>query len=300
MEFDNLKEASKDLSDVEFKEKYYQFDNAGKSFLNKGSKEGRSIILQRAALYNTNNVKAMFDLSAGIGFIAKNMVSKYPDLKNYAFFRDMGFDFNEQLKKMNIYFPQIKDVQLASVYRENIAQLKNHPSPEVSEFIGKITHIAIMQTGMNRSSKYDISKITDQNLFSDVIQAEIGLPYINDVLDQLAKQFENKESRKDGQIIDQFKELYKKAIAGNGMRIKVRGTDYVVDKLDFSKEKGLKKSDIAYSNITIVPLDKTIETDKQELLISYFYNNPNESPVDFAKSIKDMPWVIRNKKIMLC
>ena len=298
LEFDNLKEASKDLSDVEFKEKYYQFDNAGKSFLNKGSKEGRSIILQRAALYNTNNVKAMFDLSAGIGFIAKNMVSKYPDLKNYAFFRDMGFDFNEQLKKMNIYFPQIKDVQLASVYRENIAQLKNHPSPEVSEFIGKITHIAIMQTGMNRSSKYDISKITDQNLFSDVIQAEIGLPYINDVLDQLAKQFENKESRKDGQIIDQFKELYKKAIAGNGMRIKVRGTDYVVDKLDFSKEKGLKKSDIAYSNITIVPLDKTIETDKQELLISYFYNNPNESPVDFAKSIKDMPWVIRNKKII--
>ena len=33
-------------------------------------------------------------------------------------------------------------------------------------------------------------------------------------------------------------------------------------------------------------------------MISYFYNNPNESPVDFAKSIKDMPWVIRNKKII--
>jgi predicted NAD-dependent protein-ADP-ribosyltransferase YbiA (DUF1768 family) len=298
LEYDNLKESSKDLNDNEFQEKFYQFDNPRYSFFQRGSAAGRQIILQRAALYNTNNVKAMFDLSTGVGFIIKNMIAKHDDLSNFALLRDINFDFNESIKKMNIFFPQIKDVQLASVYRENIAELKNHPAREVRELINKLSHIAIMQNGMNRSSKYDFAKIIDQSLFSDVIQSEIGLPYINDVLNELAKEFENRETRANGQIIDQFKEIYKNAIAGNGMRIKVRGADYTVDKLDFSKVKTLKKSDIAYSNVTILPLDKKIKADQNELLVSYFYDNSNESPSEFAESIKEIQWVIRNKKII--
>jgi hypothetical protein len=191
LEYNNLKQASDLLSDDEFKEKFYQFDNPNNSFLDKGSAVGRSIILQRAALYNTNNVDAMFDLSAGIGNILRNFTAKYPGLKTeFAFFRDVQYDFNDSLKKMNIYFPQIKDAQMAMVYRENVEKLKNYPEKEVAEFFGKLSHLSIMQSGMNRKSKYDFSKITDQNLFSQIIQSEIGLPYINDVLQELETSFD--------------------------------------------------------------------------------------------------------------
>jgi hypothetical protein len=298
LEYNNLKNVSKDLTDNEFKEAYYQFDNPANSFLNNGSAQGRNIILQRAALYHSNNIDAMFDLSVGVGFVIKNMIAKYPDLQDYAVIRDMGFDFNEEIKKMNIFFPQIKDPQLASIYREDVDALKNHPEREVAELFGKLTHIGIMQFGMNRSSKYDFSKITEQGLFSQVIESEIGLTYINDALDTLSKQFEDREQRKDGQIIDQFKNIYLDKIKGNGMRIKVRGTNYNVNKLKFSYSKSKKETAIAYSNVVIIPLDKALTPDQNILEVSYFYDNPGVSPIQFAESIKDMQWVIRNKKLL--
>jgi hypothetical protein len=298
LEYNNLKDVSKDLTDNEFKEAYYQFDNPANSFLNNGSAQGRNIILQRAALYHSNNIDAMFDLSVGVGFVIKNMIAKYPDLQDYAVIRDMGFDFNEEIKKMNIFFPQIKDPQLASIYREDVGALKNHPEREVAELFGKFTHIGIMQFGMNRSSKYDFSKITEQGLFSQVIESEIGLTYINDALDTLSKQFEDREQRKDGQIIDQFKNIYLDKIKGNGMRIKVRGTNYNVNKLKFSYSKSKKETAIAYSNVVIIPLDKALTPEQNILEVSYFYDNHNVSPIQFAESIKDMQWVIRNKKLL--
>ena len=299
LEYNNLKQASDLLSDDEFKEKFYQFDNPNNSFLDKGSAVGRSIILQRAALYNTNNVDAMFDLSAGIGNILRNFTAKYPGLKTeFAFFRDVQYDFNDSLKKMNIYFPQIKDAQMAMVYRENVEKLKNYPEKEVAEFFGKLSHLSIMQSGMNRKSKYDFSKITDQNLFSQIIQSEIGLPYINDVLQELETSFENREGRKDGQIVDQFKEMFTEKLKNNGIINKVRGTNYLVKELRFSKEKALRETATAQNKIIILPLNKALTTGQELLQTAFFYNNPNVSPVEFANSIKNMNWVIRNEKII--
>ena len=195
LEYINLKNVSSELTDAQFKDKYYLFDNAGKSFLDKGSVTGRNIILQRAALYHTNNPKAMFDLSTGVGFILRNMMAKNPELSNYAFFRDLGFDINENVKKQNIYFPQIKDPQIARVYRANINELKNHDQREIAEFFGKFTHIAIMQTGMTTGSKYAITKLGVQEQLGNVIVAEIGLKYINDVFAELDKSYANRETR---------------------------------------------------------------------------------------------------------
>ena len=298
LEYINLKNVSSELTDAQFKDKYYLFDNAGKSFLNKTG--GRNIILQRAALYHTNNPKAMFDLSAGIGFILRNMMAKNPELSNYAFFRDLGFDFNENLKKQNIYFPQIKDPQIARVYRANINELKNHPQREIAEFFGKFTHIAIMQTGLTTGSKYAITKLGVQEQLGNVIEAEIGLKYINDVFAELDKSYANRETRKeaDSQIIEQFKKLYKASIAGNGMRIKVRGYNYEVNKLNFSKVKELKETSFSYNPISIVPVDKTLTAGEVLLDVNYFYDDKTQTPLQIAEQIKDMPWSIRNEKII--
>ena len=300
LEYINLKNVSSELTDAQFKDKYYLFDNAGKSFLDKGSVTGRNIILQRAALYHTNNPKAMFDLSTGVGFILRNMMAKNPELSNYAFFRDLGFDINENVKKQNIYFPQIKDPQIARVYRANINELKNHDQREIAEFFGKFTHIAIMQTGMTTGSKYAITKLGVQEQLGNVIEAEIGLKYINDVFAELDKSYANRETRKeaDSQIIEQFKKLYKASIAGNGMRMKIRGHNYVVNKLNFSKVKELKETSFSYNPISIVPVDKVLTPGEVLLDVNYFYDDPTQGPLQIAEQIKDMPWSIRNEKII--
>ncbi len=299
LEYNNLKQASEVLSDDEFKEKFYQFDNPNNSFLDNGSAIGRSIILQRAALYNTNNVNAMFDLSVGIGNILRNFTAKYPGLKTeFALIRDIQYDFNEPLKKMNIYFPQIKDSQMAMVYRENAEKLKNYPEREIAEFFGKLSHLAIMQSGMNRKSKYDFSKITDQNLFSQVIQSEIGLVYINDVLQELEASFENREGRKDGQIVDQFKDMFTAKLKNNGLLNKVRGTNYLVNELRFSKVKKLAETNTSQNKINILPLNKTLTVGQELLQPAFFFNNPNMTAIEFADSIKNMNWVIRNEKLI--
>ena len=300
LEYNNLSEASKDLTDEEFKKKYEIFDVPKRSFMLQGSRQGRLIILSRAALYNTGNVPAMFDLSYGVGSIIQNLKSKYPELNNYALFRDIKYDFNDATKKNNIYLPEVKDPQMASVYRENVEQLKNSEHRDVSHFMHLLDHIAIMQSGVNRASKYSLLPIINQAFFEQMIKNQIGMPYIYQVLDELQKSFDQREKRDDidAQIIDQFKNLYELQTAGSGMRIKVRGANYVVDKLQFSKEIKNKESKARKSNVTILPLGKALVEGQKELLVDYFYSDPAKTPMEVADEIKDMEWVIPNKKIV--
>ena len=300
LEYNNLVEASKDLTDIQFKKKYEIFDTPKRTFFTQGSQQARLIILSRAALYNTGNIKAMFDISAGVASIVQNLKGKYPELENYSFFRDIKYDFNESTKKNNIYLPQVKDAQLAAIYRENLEELKNSPHYEVKDLVKRLNHIAIMQSGVNRASKYSMLPIINQAFFEQMIKNEIGMPYVYQVLDELQKSFEARESRDDidGQIIDQFKLLYQKQVAGAGMRIKVRGANYLVDELQFSKEIKNKESKVRKSNVTILPLGKEATSEQKELLVDYFYADPIKSPQEIAEDISDMKWVIPNKKII--
>jgi hypothetical protein len=189
---------------------------------------------------------------------------------------------------------------MASIYRENIKELKNSPHPDVKNFINRLNHLAIMQSGVNRASKYSMLPIIDQSYFEQAITNQIGLPYIYQVLDELQKSFDQRENRKeiDAQIIDQFKNLYQKMIAGTGMRIKVRGANYLVDKLKFSKDIVLKKSKVRASNITKIPLGKALTEEQRELKLEYFYNDESLTPLTFAESIQDMQWIIRDQKFI--
>jgi hypothetical protein len=300
LEYSNLSKVAETLTVDEFKEKFKVFDQPKRTFMNQGFEQGKLIILGRAALYNTGNVSAMFDISTGAASVVQNLKALYPELENYALFRDVKYDFNESAKKNNIYFPQVKDPQMASIYRENIQELKNSPHPEVKNFINKLNHLAIMQSGVNRASKYSMLPIIDQSYFEQAITNQIGLPYIYQVLDELQKSFDQRENRKeiDAQIIDQFKNLYQGMIVGTGMRMKVRGANYLVDKLKFSKDIKLKESKVRASNITKIPLAKAITAEQKELKLEYFYNDESMTPLAFAESIQNMEWVIRDQKFI--
>jgi hypothetical protein len=300
LEYNNLSEASKDLTDEEFKKKYEIFDTPKRTFFTQGSQQARLIILSRAALYNIGNIPAMFDISAGVASVVQNLKGKYPELENYSFFRDIKYDFNESTKKNNLYLPQIKDGQMAAIYRENIEQLKNSPHPEVRDFIKRLDHIAIMQSGVNRASKYSLLPIINQAFFEQMIKNQIGMPYVYQVIEELEKSLQSREKRADidAQIIDQFKLLYQKQVQGAGMRIKVRGANYLVDKLKFSKDITNKESKVRKSNVIIIPLGKALAKGQKELLVDYFYSDPSKSPIELADDIKDIEWVIPNKKIV--
>jgi len=238
IEMSNLQEVSKDMTKEEFLETFGIFDNTSNSYLDKGETTGKTMILTKAALYNTSNPEAMFNFGSGVANILKNIHSKYKtELDNYAFFRDIKYDYNEPLKKMNMYLSQIQDAQMAQVYRENIANLKNSPHPEVKEFFGKFDHIAIMQTGLSVKSKYALTKLTDQTKLEKIIDQSIGIKYINGVLDDVNTLIKNNVSREeiDGQIIDQFAQLFNDALSKKAQ--KVRGHNYTINNLQFSKAK---------------------------------------------------------------
>lgn len=300
LEYNNLSKISENLTQDQFQEKFKLFDQPKRSFLKQGFVQGKLVILGRAALYNAGNANSMFDISTGAASIVQNLKSFYPELEKYAFFRDVKYDYNESVKKNNIYFPQVKDPQMASIYRENIKELKNSPHPEVKNFMHRLNHLAIMQSGVNRASKYSMLPIIDQSYFEQSITNQIGLPYIYQVLDELQKSFDQREDRKniDAQIIDQFKNLYQGKIAGTGMRMKVRGTNYLVNKLKFSKDITLKESKVRASNITKIALGKALTTEQKELRLEYFYNDDSLTPLAFAESIQDMQWVIRDQKFI--
>jgi ribosomal protein S17 len=300
LEYNNLSKASENLTQDQFKEKFKLFDQPKRTFMKQGFAQGKLIILGRAALYNAGNADSMFDISTGASSIVQNLKSFYPELEKYAFFRDVKYDYNESAKKNNIYFPQVKDSQMASIYKENIKELKNSPHADVKNFMHRLNHLAIMQSGVNRSSKYSMLPIIDQSYFEQSITNQIGLPYIYQVLDELQKSFDQRENRKaiDAQIIDQFKNLYQGKIAGAGMRMKVRGTNYLVNKLKFSKDITLKESKVRASNITKIPLGKALTTEQKELRLEYFYNDDSLTPLAFAESIQNMQWVIRDQKFI--
>ena len=92
--------------------------------------------------------------------------------------------------------------------------------------------------------------------------------------------------------------MFTEKLKNNGIINKVRGTNYLVKELRFSKEKTLKETATAQNKITILPLNKALTTGQELLQTAFFYNNPNVSPVEFANSIKNINWTIRNEKII--
>lgn len=280
IELRNLQEVSFNMTQEEFLNRYGVFDFQNTSLLKRPG--GKNLILQKVALYNTMNQNAMFDSSTSVVNVLQNIHAKYKaELDNYAFFRDYRPDYSEALAKMNIYFPEIKNAQMARVYRENIIELKNSPHEEVRDFFGKLDHIALMQTGLLATSKYAITKITAQNLLENVIESEIGLAYIQQVLDEVNDQVNKRVKRKeiDGQIIDQFLQLFQASI-NNGAQ-KVRGYDYTVEELQFGKIKKAKLK-AGKSIITLINSADAAIPSLTSLTVDDFYNSPGDTPTAIA------------------
>lgn len=279
IEYKNLESVAEGMTNEEFLDRFGIFDFQNYSLLNR--KNGRTLILQKAALYHTMNPYAMFDSSNGVVNVLQNIYAKYrSQLENFAFFRDFRPDYSESLGKMNLFLPEIKNAEMAKVYRENIAELKNNMHEEVRDFFGKFNHIALMQTGLLATSKYALTKITNQSLLESVIENEIGIKYIEQVLDEVQDQVDAgvKKNEIDGKIIDQFLELYQASLNNNSL--KVRGYDYTVNELRFGKVKKAQLK-LGQSIVTVVNSSELLSPNITTLSVSDFYK-PGQTEMAIA------------------
>ena len=299
LEYDALSKKYKDYNDEDFNDDFYMFDNPAKPYLDKGE-AGRNVLIIKKALYNSGNIKAMFDSASGIVNMLLNFQDMHPELKTYSFFRDMKTDLFYDKGKNNIYFPELKsDPTLIDVYKENIEELKNHPAKEVSEFFRKFNHIAMMQTGFNSKSKYYLGSLIDQNYVQKTIDNIIGIEYIQKALDDLNNDYENKnksnvETNKNknilenlkinGQFITQYLDKYSKMLNDEMFNLKVRGYDYTVSKLDLSRIDTNDNLN-SFNNVILIPIDYSGNLDGIFLDGSEFFEET--TPMEFAKYLKD-------------
>lgn len=257
-EYDKVKFENISLGDSEFYKKYYYLDRPGDNSF------GRNYVLQRLALYNTMNPKAMFDNVAGVAGILKKIISKYPELKKYALIEDVRFNYDEKAQKQNIWLPLLNDLEMASVYKEDMLELKNYAkAPEVMQFFNLLDHIAIMQTGMNRRSQFDITRLANPYTFNNAIVNSNEYSNIIDALNELDADYNRIEKlpyvqraeefdKLNGQIIFQFYDLFVNMSNNSNYRKRVKGYNYGVNKLDFSKVKKLSETITSFNNVNIV------------------------------------------------
>ena len=300
-EYNKVKKENINLSDEELFDKYYYLNRPGeKSY-------GRNYILQRFALYNSLNPTAMFDSVAGVANIFRKIKEKYPNLERYSLITDMRIINDDKLEKKNLSLPNIKDIQQASIYKEDMLYLRGDVNPEVSHFFNLLDHISIMQTGMNRRSELDITRLASPYSFYNAIVN--GESYVNiiDALNELdldykaiSKLTKDKKLKAlqdvNGQIVFQFFDLFKKMTETTNYRKRVKGYNYTVDKLDFSKEKKLANTIFTSNNITVVNNFQNLPTTALAVTEENLFFE-DESLEDVIAVLADKNVYILNKKL---
>ena len=280
VEHSNLMAAHENVNDEDLIKKYEAFGSAKLYDNNKALY--RTILFAKVALFNTNNPAAMFDKNYGLGPLVSRITSLHK-LESYSIFSDIKKDYSKSVEKTNLFLPLIKDASLSSVYKENLEELKNHSDFIVRDFAHKFTHIAIMQAGLSKGAKFSLTALAEQDMFSKVIESEIGLDRILQNLNE-----------GDSSMLDQFFKMYNSKTNRANFFYKTRGRSYLVDKID-AKEI-TKKNIVGVNNITILPFN--MEAEQEQVLLTADMLMNQDNPIEYAKSLKGVAFVIKNEKMI--
>lgn len=263
------------LSPEELKTKYSHLDFTNKRFT-------ANYLRFKAALYESRNPVSFFSGPTGVANIISNFKQNDPTLvEQYEIFRDLRYDVDVNTRKSNLYLNDINIPEMRKIYKENIKALITHPNKAIAEFFGMFDLIAVMQTGMNRSSKYDLGKLVDPNFVKDVIDKEIGIDKINNELKQIAENILENDRQNAGkpkaerslpnmQLLGQFKDMFNK-MAMENLRLRAKGIVYVASELSFGKSVSRKETLLSYNNVRIIT-DPTLINENETLLdTEYIY-----------------------------
>jgi hypothetical protein len=287
----------------ELRKDYYFLDNSDNPYTD-------NYLKQKIALYKSRNHNSYFYGPTSVENMFKTFKQKNPDLiKKYALIRDMRFSRDKASKKSNMYLPDISDVELRKQYKENLQNLKNDPRPEIREFFGFFNHIAMMQTGLNRRSRYDLGKIIDADHLHNTIDNGIGIGVIIDELNQINENIKkaklNNLNKKvapveaDLQILGQFKELFEEMLTEK-YRLRVRGYNYEVQSLAMGKSKTASETILSFNNVDIKSSLVGLPGNVLALTADMFYDEEGEfTPKQFAEGLVGEKIAILNKKLIV-
>jgi hypothetical protein len=282
---------------------YYFLDGAKKKY-------PTEYLKQKIALYNSRNHNSFFTGPTSVANMFKRFKQENPELvEKYALIRDMKFNNDKKSKKSNMYLPDISDVNLRKQYKENLANLRNDSRPEIAEFFGLFNHIAMMQTGLNRRSQYDLGKIIDAEHLHETIDNGIGIGRVINELNQIDNNIKaaelnnlNKENEPivpDLQLLGQFKESFI-GMLENNYRMRVRGYNYQVTNLALGKTTATPETLLSFNNVSIKSSLVGLPKDTLALTAGLFFDEEGEyTPEEFAESIKDKKLAILNQKLVV-
>jgi hypothetical protein len=282
---------------------YYFLDGAKKKY-------PTEYLKQKIALYNSRNHNSFFTGPTSVANMFKRFKQENPELvEKYALIRDMKFNNDKKSKKSNMYLPDISDVNLRKQYKENLANLRNDSRPEIAEFFGLFNHIAMMQTGLNRRSQYDLGKIIDAEHLHETIDNGIGIGRVINELNQIDNNIKaaelnnlNKENEPivpDLQLLGQFKESFINMLENN-YRMRVRGYNYQVNNLALGKTTATPETLLSFNNVSIKSSLVGLPKDTLALTAGLFFDEEGEyTPEEFAESIKDKKLAILNQKLVV-
>lgn len=279
-------------------------------FLDKSrNKETYTYLKQKAALYNSRNHNSYFYGPTSVANMFKRFKQENSELtEKYALIRDMKFSYEKNSKKSNMYLPDISDVNLRKQYKENLQNLRNEKDPKISEFFKLFNNIAMMQTGLNRRSQYDLGKIIDAEHLHETIDNGIGIGKIINELNQISINIKtaelnnmNKENEfmvPDLQILGQFKESFIDML-DNNYKMRVRGHNYQVSNLKLGKSIVSSETLLSFNNVSIKSSLVGLPKDTLGLTSGLFFDEDGEyTPEEFAQSIKDKKISILNQKLI--
>lgn len=168
------------------------------------------------ALYRSGNNISMFRKSIGYASIFKNITDRHPELADkFELVRNLQPRYDDAFMKSNLALMNNKDAQMIRIYRENLIELQHHHDPVIRDFFMKFDNYALLQTGMERGSMYDLGRVvTSPNLFADIIND--GVNKDNRFLNELELAYE--AALKDGVenvdlvLIQKFDEVFNQIV----------------------------------------------------------------------------------------
>ena len=293
IERQKINEEIKDMTLEEIREKYYYVNNTGNKTLTKIG------IVNKLALYRSENNVAMFDFQWGVASILKSIVRKYPYLADqFSLIHDMKYSYDASIRKANMLLQHLDDPTTVKRYRENLSALKSHPIQEVRDFFAKFDNMAILQAGMNRGSKYDLVRIIDQQKFINVIREGLGITQITSELEGATSQLKRGVSLKDvdSYLLSAFDEKFKNMLASGDYFLRNRGVNYMVEGIG-AKEVFAPLTTLTETNVRLYPSLVGV-TDITTVEVDDLYTEEGELSYEYMETLRDMDQfaILSNRK----
>lgn len=259
IEYKLVNQELEDLTPKELEDNYYHFAYSAKK---RGFRNTKPFTLVALALYRSKNNVAMFDNLFGYANMLMHILNKRPELKRkYKLLQDLNYSNDKTSNSLNMYLAETSDPQIMRIYRENLQALKSSPYLEVMTFFQNFEDMALMQTGMQRGSIYDLARlVTDPKKYAMVINSQLNLNK------QLIKELDAAEKLIEQDVpintvieklpvLNRFTEEYHRLNVPNEEtgakqinRIN-KGLNLIVENLNISGYTGVQKTPLANTNI---------------------------------------------------